>query len=130
MTKEKRQEYIDVLQECLDGKWKDPVYPRGMYSAIECAACEEYREIGCSVCPIGMAVGSESCQSTPGSRDEDAIFNEAIVSYESILSKMEWNKMVEDEQLFLRALTTHIEDGHELETFKEMTDYDWRKDAL
>ena len=113
ISPEKRQEYIDVLQECLDGKWKDPEIFQ--YMLERCEACKAYEL--CEDCPICMATGKVQCQHTPVYRYYSSTFNDDG-----------WAEMIKNERLFLQAVIAHLKAGHELDKFKEMTDYDWEKD--
>lgn len=123
MTETKRREYIEVLQKCLDTKWKDPSPGKRMTRIHGCAACEKYiyNEGSCESCPIGIAI-HESCSGTPVER-------QMLLEDPDLMDIDEWHDMVRDERLFLQALIDHLEAGHDLETFKDITDYNWRKDA-
>lgn len=120
LTKELRQEYIDVLQKCLDTKWKDPVYPEFMYAPEDCPACNKYlyseSETRCDACPICKA-GFRFCLGTPCSEDEDAGDDG-----ESGLCRSHWDDMINNERLFLQALIDHLKTGHEPDTFKNSED--------
>ncbi len=121
-AEKKRNIDILALKESLSGKWKDPSPLEHMYHWDDCSLCRIYFDVSnekarCDGCPISLAIGSKCCLGTPVDRDHDGI----IIG--------EWLHMVGDEQDFLNALLDHLEAGHDPIDFKEMTTYDWRRDA-
>lgn len=115
ITPEKRKEYIDVLQECLDTKWLDPKPGTFMGTADGCAACDSY--VYCSSCPISKGINVRGCMGTPVWRDDEA------AKGFSCLSRAEWTAMVDDERELLESLITHLKNERDLDSFTEFFDY-------